>query len=582
MALVTSSGPEPSRRVRFGLQNRVSIRNLLIATFLFSGLIPLLMVSIVGMNTVRTQLKQQVFRHLESIRELKAVQIRQFYAEREADIAILARSPSTIQACSEFMDAFYAARDQSQERIRGTRKGGFTAPPAYGRVHERHFSYLKQWADLNQYYDIFLLDPRWGDVVFSVRKEADFGLRLGEENSSLADAWQRARTGVVALSDTRPYSPSGNRPAQFLAAPVFSGERLIGVVAVQISNSAVAAIMSERSGMWPTGETYLVGRDFKMRSDSFMSPQSHSLLASFFGSVAENGVDTVPARRALAGRIGVEESRNYDGIEVISAYAPLRIKGLHWVILAEVRGTEIRGIIAAALNTRVLPLILAALAALAGLALVVSLWIGRNIHRVSGQFEHMINQALEGDVSMRGDPRRVGPDFAPVVESVNRLLDTFCQEVEERRLLEEHMQYTQRMMAIGSLAGGIAHDFNNLLATLFVNLEIIRNELPADSPARMRLPEIRAALQRGAALVHQILTFSRPGERPSVPVEIKEAVREALEMLRATTSRNVRMEASCVTPNVWVKADPTQIHQILVNLCSNASQAMGTRGGRVD
>jgi len=578
----TNSGFESRPRRRAGLQTRVSIRNLLIAAFLFSGLIPLLMVSVVGMNTVRTQLKQQMFRHLESIRELKAVQIRQFFAERETDIAILSRSPRVIRACAELTRAFYATPPPLHQRFHGSSEGGFTAPEAYRRIHDRHFPYLKHWADLHQYYDIFLLDPQRGDVVFSVRKEADFGGRLGKGDSPLADAWSQARGGVTALSDTRPYMPSGNRPAQFLAAPVIQAGRVTGVVAVQISNAAVAAIMSERSGMWPTGETYLVGPDLKMRSDSFMSPESHSLLASFFGNVKENGVDTMPAQRGLRGVRGVGETRNYDGIDVISAYAPLRIKGLSWVIIAEVRSSEIRSIIAAALNTRVLPLIIGALAALAALALAVSLWIGRSIRRVSGQIETMINQALEGDFNMRGDVRKVGPDFRPVVDGVNRLLDTFCREAEERRLLEQHMQYTQRMMAIGSLAGGIAHDFNNLLATLFVNLEIIRNELPVDSRARVRLPEIRAALRRGAGLVHQILTFSHPGERPSVHVQLKQVVREALDMLRAITPRNVRMEASNVTANAWVKADPTQIHQILVNLCSNASQAIGSKGGRVD
>jgi len=539
------------------------------------------MVSVVGMNTVRGQLKQQMFRHLESIRELKAVQIRQFFAERRADIAILSRSPRIIQACSELTGAFYASGPSPREHFSGTGDGDFLAPEDYQRIHDKFFPYLKQWAERNQYYDIFLLDPIRGDVVFSVRKEADFGQRLGEENSSLADAWSKARNGVTALSDTRPYSPSGNRPAQFLAAPVLSAGRITGVVAVQISNSAVAAIMSERSGMWPTGETYLVGMDHKMRSDSYMSPGSHSLQASFFGSVEENGVDTIPARKGLAGGRGVEEVINYMGIDVISAYAPLNIEGLRWVIIAEVRRSEIQSIIAKALNNRVFPLILAALAALAGLALAVTLWIGRNLRRVSGQIEGMINQSLEGDFSMRGNPGRVGPDFAPVVEGVNRLLDTFYREVEERRLLEQHMQYNQRMMAIGSLAGGIAHDFNNLLATLFVNLEIIRNELPVDSRARVRLPEIRASLRRGAGLVHQILTFSRPGDRPSVHVQLREVVKEALNMLRATTPANIHFEASNVTVDAWVKADPTQIHQILVNLGSNAAQAMGA-GGRVD
>ena len=588
MALDTNSktdgsehpAPEARRGIRFS--RSLSIRTLLVTAFLISGLIPLTFLSVVGLRTVRVSLKQQTYRHLESIRDLKSVQIRRFFDERRADIQILSTSPEIIRSCMEMGAAFYAGGDSPGDRIRGGKGGNFSASEEYRSVHEMYYPLLKQWAERHQYHDILLLDAHHGDVIFSVRKEADFGQRLGSRDSPLADAWKHAIDGETFLSDTRPYPPSGNMPAQFLAAPLKSPAGLCGVVAVQVSNAAVAAIMSERSGMWPSGETYLVGPDMKMRSDSFLDPSGHSLMASFFGTIRESGVKTEPSILALEGKAGVKQTSNYSQETVISAFAPVNIPGLNWVIIAEVRSSEINRLIASALNSRVLPLLLAALAALAALAMAVSFWIGRSIRKVGGQFEGMINRALKGEITVRGDPLGVGPDFAPVVDGVNRLLDTFCCEIEEKRQLEQQMEFNQRMMAIGSLAGGIAHDFNNLLATLFVNTEIVRRELPVDSPARIRVREMRSALRRGAGLVHQILTFSSPSEKPRVPVSLWSSVQESMKIMDATTPRNVVMEAHAVARDAWVKADPTQVHQILVNLCTNASQSMTPGGGRIE
>ena len=154
----------------------------------------------------------------------------------------------------------------------------------------------------------------------------------------------------------------------------------------------------------------------------------------------------------------------------------------------------------------------------------------------------------------------------------------------EKMDLELQLGQKQKMEAIGTLAGGIAHDFNNILAAVQGYLELSLDDLPEDSPVRDNLEQILSCSDRAKKLVKQILTFSRKDEQEQEkePVQISSIIKEVLGMLRSSLPatikicRNIRAESSVVL------ADPTQIHQILVNLCTNASHAMRETGGTLE
>ncbi|MCC7535998.1 MAG: response regulator [Deltaproteobacteria bacterium] len=150
---------------------------------------------------------------------------------------------------------------------------------------------------------------------------------------------------------------------------------------------------------------------------------------------------------------------------------------------------------------------------------------------------------------------------------------------EERRMLEAQLHQSQRMQSLGTLAGGIAHDFNNILAAIRGNTDLALHELPEGHPARQSVVEIGKASRRATELVRQILTFGRREEPRREPVRLRSVIEEALRLLRATLPSSIRIEADLSASTPAVFADSTQIHQVVMNLGTNAAHAIGTRGG---
>ncbi len=145
--------------------------------------------------------------------------------------------------------------------------------------------------------------------------------------------------------------------------------------------------------------------------------------------------------------------------------------------------------------------------------------------------------------------------------------------------LETRLLHSQKMEALGTLAGGIAHDFNNILNIILGYTELAAEDLPADHPVHDHLHEISTAGQRASRLVKQILTFCRRDDETLRPVRLQPVIQEALEMIRATIPRTIEIEEDIDPRCGSVLADPTSIHQVMMNLCANAWHAMRAGGG---
>jgi PAS domain S-box-containing protein len=150
----------------------------------------------------------------------------------------------------------------------------------------------------------------------------------------------------------------------------------------------------------------------------------------------------------------------------------------------------------------------------------------------------------------------------------------------QRRQLELQLQQTQKMEALGTLAGGIAHDFNNILAAIIGYTEIVVADTPPEAPARHYLKRVLEAGERARSLVKQILAFSRQGEMEPKPVQLKLIVKEVLNLLRASLPATIEIDRQIESDGA-VMADPTQLHQVMMNLGTNAGYAMGQTGGRL-
>ena len=150
---------------------------------------------------------------------------------------------------------------------------------------------------------------------------------------------------------------------------------------------------------------------------------------------------------------------------------------------------------------------------------------------------------------------------------------------EERIGLEVQLRQAQKMEAIGTLAGGIAHDFNNILSIILGNTELALIDISEGNPAYHKLIKARAACLRAKDLVLQILAFSRQAELRQTPFLISSILKEGLKLLRSSLPTTIEIQQNIETQSAKVLADPTQIHQILLNLCTNAAHAMGEKGG---
>jgi PAS domain S-box-containing protein len=148
----------------------------------------------------------------------------------------------------------------------------------------------------------------------------------------------------------------------------------------------------------------------------------------------------------------------------------------------------------------------------------------------------------------------------------------------ERERLEQRLRQAAKMEAVGRLSGGIAHDFNNVLAGIFAYGEMLVEETPVGSPLKRYAQNVLIAATRGRGLVEQILAYSRSQRGKRAPVDLARVFAETLELLRGSLSTDIRLEASVPQRPLVVIGDATQLHQVVMNLCSNAIQAMSGNG----
>jgi PAS domain S-box-containing protein len=153
---------------------------------------------------------------------------------------------------------------------------------------------------------------------------------------------------------------------------------------------------------------------------------------------------------------------------------------------------------------------------------------------------------------------------------------------QQRAILEAQLRQAQKMEAIGTLAGGIAHDFNNLLTTMVGNVELARLDVEPGHPVHVSLDAIAAAARRATELVRQILAFSRKQASQRAVIALGLVIADSVRLLRASLPAAITLELHLEDEAPFVMADATQIHQVVMNLCTNAWQAIGDEPGRIE
>jgi PAS domain S-box-containing protein len=183
-----------------------------------------------------------------------------------------------------------------------------------------------------------------------------------------------------------------------------------------------------------------------------------------------------------------------------------------------------------------------------------------------------------------GRPVELEVTISPATDPTGSVIGGLVTEkdVTQENALQRQVRQAQKMEALGTLAGGISHDFNNILGAIVINTELALLDLDPSNPARRPLPLVLQAANRGKDLIKQIITFSRQREWERQPLEIAPVIKEGLKFLGSTLPKDVTLHEAVAADCGAILGDPSQIHQVLVNLAQNAALAMSDRGGDME
>ncbi len=406
---------------------KLNIKYKLIAIFLAIGILPVLTISVINYSSASGALEEESFNKLTAVREIKKEAIERYFEQIAGQIKTFSKDVMIVEAMKKFKSSFHEIENDlniSQDELNGyqqnvhnyyrndflPRLNANIAQPKgideflpkddktfilqnhyfannpnavgekdnldyaqdgsrYSEIHKTYHPVIRHFLREFGYYDIFLVDPETGHIVYSVYKEIDYATSLISgpyKNTNFAETFNNARKAnndeYVSLEDFKQYDPSYSAPASFIASAIFDGNEKIGVLIFQMPVDVINNIMTSNGnwkdiGLGSSGETYLVADDYTLRNNSrFLLEDKTAYLEALGNSGTSRSVldkinnletsiflqecKTNPAKEALSGNSGNQIVEDYRGLPVLSSYTPVNIEGLKWALLAEIDEDE--------------------------------------------------------------------------------------------------------------------------------------------------------------------------------------------------------------------------------------------------
>lgn len=322
----------------------------------------------------------------------------------------------------------------------------------YDRVHARHHGSMRHFLQRFGYYDIFIVSPDSGHIVYSVFKELDYATSLKSgpyKDSAIAKAYKEALMlgeGGVYLSDFMPYLPSYNNPASFIATPIFDNGARIGVLIFQMPVDRINALMTQHeewssAGFGESGEIYLVGEDKTLRNESrfFMEDREgylsairkagikqHHVIAQKNTAISLQPVSSKGVTQALNGNTGFDVFDDYRGVPVLSSYGPVNLPNHRWAMMSEIDEEEaMRSVnkIASSMIMGSFVIVVIGMVIAAGIAMVLA----KRLTTPLDELNERLHTLSQGDADLT---LRVSASSIPEIDAIGKSFNRFASQLQ--------------------------------------------------------------------------------------------------------------------------------------------------------
>ncbi|CAD2223056.1 Methyl-accepting chemotaxis protein-like protein [Pseudoalteromonas sp. 3J6] len=481
--------------------NSLNLTKKLISAFLVVSLVPITIIIVVAINTASNSMTEQVYSRLDAVSEVKQSAVKRYFINIEKKLNVLQANPEMANMATKFIEGFNdISPSNSSESLNRFYKESFTLKfkqlnptdavssspleqmnpksielqsrylannpnpigekqkltateqsDSYEQAHRQYHPYLRDMTNINEFYDIFIIDPTNGNIVYSVYKEVDFATSLQTgpyAKSNLASLFQQLKDSsnpqTIAFADYKQYSPSYNAPASFIGKPIVVDGKTIAILAAQLSIEDINSIMKERDGLGESGETYLVGPEGLMRSDSYIDPINHSVESSF-RNPNKGTVNTLSVIKALKNEKGQHVISDYNNEMVLSAFAPVNVFNIRWALIAEMDEQEAFESITTLSQQLIIILLITIF-----IVTIAAYWFARTLTKpIHALADTMKKVEQQGDFSLRATVYS-SDEIGVSTQAFNTLLDALQLSISETNRVMNHMaagKFDQRIEA---------------------------------------------------------------------------------------------------------------------------------------
>ncbi|MCW9045350.1 MAG: methyl-accepting chemotaxis protein, partial [Alphaproteobacteria bacterium] len=416
-------------------------------------------------------LEDSALRKLEAVQEARKTQLSSYLGSIKEDIQNMSENAMIVDAVLDLQYTFESVKgglptlkdmfvtknpNKKAERYKMAKSGS----TRYSKTHATNHPVFHRFVERRGYKDIILIDAN-GNIVYTVFKGDDYATNIETgpwKKSHLNTLFQKlkknVKPGFVAFTDVKAYPAKDNEPASFIATPMVDGEEFLGALIFQMPADRINRIMQNRAGMGETGESYLVGTDYLMRSNLGLSEEP---------TILKTEAKSASVEKALAGEKGIMVTNDYKGVNSLSAYSPIDFMGVRWAAIAEISMAEVDKPVKALKITLVVSALV--IGALIG---IIGMFFARTITKPINVMAERMRELSKGDLEV------IIPDLdrQDEIGRMARSVEVFKENaIEVKRLEAEQKEAEQkatdaRRQVLDKMASDLETSVGNVVKAL--------------------------------------------------------------------------------------------------------------------